>query len=66
MTDKQRIGLRQIRALEPGQTIWDPQAKVVCSNHAGRASDFNPRCSAETMNGACARLETGCCTPFSV
>jgi hypothetical protein len=23
MTDKERIGLRQIRALEPGETIWD-------------------------------------------
>jgi integrase len=24
MTDKQRMGLRQIRALKPGETIWDP------------------------------------------
>jgi hypothetical protein len=22
-TDKQRIGLRQIRAIRPGETIWD-------------------------------------------
>jgi hypothetical protein len=67
MTDKQRIGLRQIRAIRPGETIWDASLPafgarrqrsntvsyvLFCRTKEGRQRWFNKRRSGNLRRGS--------------